>query len=186
MENIFFDIRKLRYCGEHVIIGKTVRIRYPELVSIGDNSIIDDFTYISTQLEIEGRVHVSAGCKLIGGPQSKIIMRKYSTLSPNVVIAAGSDDYVGGIATPLVEREFKGNVEYGTVEVGRHSIVGAGTVILPNVVFGEGAAVGAMSLVKKNLEAWWLYAGIPTKRLRPRDRDEIKRLEIEFEAKHQK
>ena len=45
MENIFFDKSKLKYCGENVIIGKTVRIRKPEEVSIGDGTIIDDFTY---------------------------------------------------------------------------------------------------------------------------------------------
>ena len=43
MSNIFFDIKKLKKCGNNVTIGKTVRIRYPELVSIGDNVIIDDF-----------------------------------------------------------------------------------------------------------------------------------------------
>ena len=35
---------------------------------------------------------------------------KFST-SPNVVIAAGSDDYHSGVATPLVPEEFKGNVQ---------------------------------------------------------------------------
>lgn len=34
--NIFFDLSELKYCGKNVIIGKTVRIRYPHLVSIGD------------------------------------------------------------------------------------------------------------------------------------------------------
>ena len=48
MKNIFFDESKLKR-GSNVIIGKTVRIRYPELVEIGDNVIIDDFTYISTE-----------------------------------------------------------------------------------------------------------------------------------------
>ena len=52
MENIFFDKKDLLNCGENVIIGKTVRIRSPEKVSIGDNSIIDDFTYISGSIEI--------------------------------------------------------------------------------------------------------------------------------------
>ena len=33
-------------------IGKCVRIRNPENVSIGDNSIINDFTYISSNLEL--------------------------------------------------------------------------------------------------------------------------------------
>ena len=173
MENIFFDLSRLRFCGKNVIIGKTVRIRYPELVSIGDNCIIDDFTYISTQLELEGNVHISAGCKLIGGPKCKVTMKEFSTLSPNVVIAAGSDDYIGGIATPMVPEELKGDVEYGDVLIARHSIVGAGSVILPQVTFGEGAAVGALSLVKHDLEPWSLYAGVPAVKLKERKKDQI-------------
>ena len=102
MKNIFFDVKKLKHCGNNVIIGKTVRIRYPELVSIGDNCIIDDFTYISTALELIKNVHVSSGCKIIGGKNAKVIMGEFSTLAPNVVLSAGTDDYIGGIATPLV------------------------------------------------------------------------------------
>jgi acetyltransferase-like isoleucine patch superfamily enzyme len=178
MENIFFDIARLKHCGKNVIIGKTVRIRYPELVSIGDNCIIDDFTYISTQLEMEDNIHISAGCKLIGGPKCKVTMQSYSTFSPNVVIAAGSDDYIGGIATPMVPEEVKGNVSYGEVIIARHSIIGAGSVVLPNVVFGEGAAVGALSLVKSDLEPWSLYAGVPAKKIKNRNKNQI----LDFEA----
>ena len=43
MDNIFFDTNLLKRCGEYVIIGKTVRIRYPELVENDDNVLIDDF-----------------------------------------------------------------------------------------------------------------------------------------------
>jgi acetyltransferase-like isoleucine patch superfamily enzyme len=35
---------------------------------------------------------------------------------------------------------------------------------LPNVLFNNGAAVGAQSLVNKDLDAWTLYAGIPAKK----------------------
>lgn len=178
MENIFFDLSRLKFCGKNVIIGKTVRIRYPELVSIGNNCIIDDFTYISTQLEMESSVHISSGCKLIGGPKCKVIMQSYATFSPNVVIAAGSDDYIGGIATPMVPEHVKGNVEYGNVLIARHSIVGTGSVILPNVIFGEGASVGALSLVKNNLEPWGLYAGVPAKKIKERNKQQI----LAFEA----
>ena len=72
MENIFFDIKKIRHIGQNVIIGKTVRIRYPELVSIGDDCIIDDFTYISTSLEMNKNVHISSGAKIIGGKNSYV------------------------------------------------------------------------------------------------------------------
>ena len=165
-ENIFFDINELRHCGKNVIIGKTVRIRYPHLVWIGDNCIVDDFTYISTELVLQGYNHISSGCKIIGGSKSKLIMKPFSTFSPNVVIAAGSDDYLSGIATPLVDIEFKGDVEYGTVSIGRHSIIGTGSVILPNIIVNDGATVGALSLVNKNLEEWFLYAGVPVKKLK--------------------
>lgn len=71
MENIFFDLSRLKSIGKNVIIGKTVRIRYPELVEIDDNVIIDDFTYISTALRIHSYVHISSGCKLIGGKKNR-------------------------------------------------------------------------------------------------------------------
>ena len=152
MGNIFFNISDLKSCGKNVIIGKTVRIRYPELVSIGDNVIIDDFCYISTALDISNYVHISSGCKIIGGKACTLLMEDFSTFSPDVIIAAGSDDYTGGIATPLVPGEFKGHVEYGTTVVKKHCIVGSGSVILPNVTLNTGSAVGALSLVKKDLE----------------------------------
>src|SRR5205814_435633 len=98
MDNLFFDRTLLKRCGTNVILGKTVRVRYPELVEIGDNVIVDDFTYISTALSIADNVHISAGCKLIGGSDATIRFGQFSTLAPNVVLAAGSDDYVGGIA----------------------------------------------------------------------------------------
>ncbi len=178
--NIFFNPKDLKYCGANVIIGKTVRIRYPQLVSIGDNCIIDDFTYISTSLDLEGYNHISAGCKIIGGPQSAVILKPFSTFSPNVVIAAGSDDYLAGIATPLVDDCYKGNVEHGQVTIGRHSIVGSGSVVLPNVLFGDGASVGALSLVNKSLEPWTLYAGIPARKIKKRDQDRILEYEQQF------
>ena len=179
-DNIFFNIRDLKHCGKNVIIGKTVRIRYPHLVSIGDNCIIDDFTYISTELELQGYNHISAGCKVIGGANSKLMMKPFSTFSPNVIIAAGSDDYLSGIATPMVSMNYKGNVEYGTVTIGRHTIIGSGSVVLPNITVNDGASVGALSLVNKDLEEWGLYVGVPARKIKRRDKEKILQFEIDF------
>jgi galactoside O-acetyltransferase len=95
-------------------------------------------------------------------------------------LAAGSDDYISGIATPLVDMKYKGNVEYGSIILGKHCIIGSGSVVLPNVKLNDGACVGALSLVKKDLESWWLYAGIPVKKIKLRDKDKIKFLEDEY------
>lgn len=180
MSNIFFDVSRLKRCGKNVLIGKTVRIRYPELVEIGDNVIIDDFTYISTSLLIDSYVHIASGCKLIGGASASISFGSFSTLAPNVVLAAGSDDYQAGLSTPLVPKELKGNMDVGLIEIGRHSIVGANSVVLPNVVFGEGAALGALSLAKHNLMSWTLNAGVPSKNIKLRDKENILNLEQLF------
>jgi acetyltransferase-like isoleucine patch superfamily enzyme len=179
-DNIFFDRSLLKQCGKNVIIGKTVRIRHPELVSIGDNVIIDDFTYISTALHLASYVHIAAGCKLIGGTAALVTMEDFSTLAPGVVLAAGSDDYMGGIATPLVGVEFKGKVQVGEILIGRHCIVGANSVVLPEVRFFDGACLGALSLAKQDLEEWWLYAGVPARKIRKRDCEKIMQLEGKF------
>lgn len=176
-DNIFFDVSKLKSCGENVIIGKTVRIRYPELVEIGDNVIIDDFTYISTQLKIYNNVHISAGCKLIGGKNSFVEINDFSTLAPNVILSAGSDDYVSGIATPMVPLKFKANAIIGKILIGKHCIVGSGSVVLPDVKMFDGSCVGALSLVKKNLDEYTLYAGIPARFIKIRNKKEILELE---------
>lgn len=173
MENIFFNRADLKSCGKNVIIGKTVRIRYPELVELGDNVIIDDFTYISTSLKIHNYVHISSGCKIIGGKQAFVEMNEFSTLAPNVILSAGSDDYLSGLATPLVPIGFKANVQIGNIILNKHCIVGAGSVVLPNITFHEGACVGALSLVNKDLDEYWLYAGIPAKRIKARNNKEI-------------
>jgi len=178
--NIFFDITKLKKCGSNVIIGKTVRIRHPELVEIGDNVIIDDFTYISTQMRLDSYVHIAAGCKLIGGPSAFVEMGSFSTLAPNVVLAAGSDDYISGIASPLIPHEYKGGVQIGQIILHKHCIVGANSVVLPNVTFNEGAALGAVSLAKKNQDPWTLYGGIPAKKIKIRNQDTIINLEKKF------
>ncbi len=180
MENIFFDINKLKSCGKNVIIGKTVRIRYPELVEIGDNVIIDDFTYISTALKMHSYTHISSGCKIIGGRNAFVEMKEFSTLAPNVVLSAGTDDYSSGIATPMVPMEYKANAVIGKIILNKHCIAGAGSVVLPNVVFEEGSCIGALSLARKTLEAYKLYAGIPCRLIRNRNKDEILELENKY------
>jgi galactoside O-acetyltransferase len=55
--------------------------------------------------------------------------------------------------------------------LGRHVIVGSGTVILPGSRLEEGVAVGALSLVTKDCLAFGVYAGNPAKRIKERKRD---------------
>jgi galactoside O-acetyltransferase len=74
------------------------------------------------------------------------------------------------MTNPMISSEFT-HVTHGDVNIGRHVIIGSGSIILPNVTLDEGVAIGALSLVKKNCTAFGIYSGSPAKRISERKRD---------------
>tara|TARA_Y100001963_G_scaffold159784_1_gene265236 strand:+ start:2371 stop:2874 length:504 start_codon:yes stop_codon:yes gene_type:complete len=153
--------------GKNVIIGKTVRIRQPEKVSIGDNTIIDDFTYISCALEIGKNCHIASNVSISGG-SGKLVMGDYSTISNGCSIHCASSDYREcSLDLPSVpkEQQFGGRVE--DIKVGDYVTVGAHSCILPGSNLPNGSAFGAYTLVKKEskLFPFHLYVGVKCKDL---------------------
>ena len=73
------------------------------------------------------------------------------------------------LTNPTVPNEYR-NVTGGKVTLGKHSIIGSGCTILPNVTIGEGTSIGSMSLVNKNLDEWSIYVGIPCKKIKNREK----------------
>ena len=108
-------------------------------------------------------------------------MLDFSGLSSRVSIYSSSDDYSGATLTnPTVSSELTG-VSHADVTLGKHVIVGSGSVVLPGVILEEGVAVGALSLVNKRCETFGIYAGNPATRIRERKRDLLE-LEQRFMA----
>jgi len=96
--------------------------------------------------------------------------RDFVNISPRATLLSGNDDFSGQwLPGALIPGELR-NVRGGRSHLGRHSMVGAHSVVLPGVSFGEGAVVGALSLVKETLAPWGVYGGVPARWLRPRDR----------------
>jgi galactoside O-acetyltransferase len=161
-ENIFFDTQRLKYRGSNVIIGKTVRIRYPELVELHDNVIIDDFTFISTGLTVKSNSAIEAGCVLMGGKDYTITVEEHCAIAPNCTLLCSSNNFYKSMVLT------KNNLDYqffitGDISFGSHVILGANSVVLPNISIGQGSRIGANSLIKENLDEWTLYAGSPVK-----------------------
>ena len=158
-----------RQVGENVQLAKNMIIIGLQNISLGNNIRIDGHTVIAAHtgaLTVGNHVHVGGGCFL--GCAGTIILADFSGLSQNVSIYSGSDDYSGNTLTnPTVPDKYR-NVKVAPVRIERHVIVGSGAVILPGVSIGEGASVGALSLVTKSLEAWGVYFGTPVKRLKAR------------------
>jgi galactoside O-acetyltransferase len=158
--------------GCNVKISDKASLYHPERISIADHARIDDFCILSAGrggIAVGRYVHIACYCSLIG--DERIELEDFSGLSSRVAVYSSSDDFSGrGLAHPTVPEDLR-RVVHAPVSLRRHALVGAGSVILPGVTLGKGSSVGALSLVRGDLEEFWMYAGIPARKLRPRSKD---------------
>lgn len=149
----------------------------PQSIRFGRPVIIDDFVFIGRHLRavIGNYVHIASHTSIAGGGEFWIA--DFAGLSSGVRIITGSEDFLGGgLTNPTIPEEFRA-VTRDKVTIHSHAIVGANCVVFPGVSIGEGAAVGAGSIVTKDLEPWGVYAGSPARRVKERPKDRILELE---------
>ncbi len=147
---------------------------------LGAHSQIDDFVFlfIGEGCRIGRNVHIATQCSVIGGGIFE--MEDFAGLSSGCRIITGSDDFTGPWMTnPTVPARFT-NVTRGAVRICRHAVLGTNCVVFPGVTVGEGAAVAAGSVIRKDLEPWGVYAGSTPKRIAERDREAILALESAY------
>jgi acetyltransferase-like isoleucine patch superfamily enzyme len=178
-----FDLGRLKQCGVDVRIGANVVIRYPELVSIGDHVAIDDFTYVTTSLEIGNYVHIGPHCSIIGGPGGKCIFEDFTGTAAGCRLVCVSGDFFGsGLIHPFIPPAYRGELHGSPIIFRKFAILGTGSVVHPGVTFGEGAAVGSASLVLEDLDPWQIYYGVPVKAFRKRENSTLLAYEKELRA----
>lgn len=172
----------LKSFGKNVLISRKTSFYGAEKISIGSNVRIDDFCILSGNIFIGSYIHISAFCVLYGSEGIEI--KDFSGLSPKVIVFSATDDFSGNyLIGPMVPKKLR-NVKKGKVIIDKYVQIGAGSIIFPNLIIAEGAAVGAMSLVNKNLEPWVIYAGIPVQFVKPRSKELLnKELELLKEIK---
>ena len=56
----------------------------------------------------------------------------------------------------------------GRVRIGDYATIGTNATVLPDVVVGEGAYVGAGAVVRENVPAYSVVAGVPARFIRKR------------------
>jgi galactoside O-acetyltransferase len=162
---------RFRSVGENVLVSPKASIHGAERVSLGSNVRIDDFCVISAGpegIDIGSYIHIAVFSLLIGA--ARITVEDFANLSSRVSIYSSSDDYSGRTMTnPMVPDHLKA-VDSRPVRIGRHAIIGSGSVVLPGVTIGEGVAVGALSLVNRDCAPFHVYAGVPAVEIGSRDR----------------
>lgn len=174
--NSFYTIDELKKMGfknlgHDIYISRKTSIYSPDKINIGNHVRIDDFCILSGKIEIGNYVHIAAYTALYGKMGIKI--NDFCGCSARCIIYSAVDDFSGHyMISPMVPQELT-NVTGGKVILERYVQLGANTVVMPNIRIKEGTAVGAMSFVNRNLAQWGIYAGIPCKRIKERNKKVI-------------
>ncbi len=119
-------------------IHPSVEIRFPEMVSIGDNT------------------NINHGSELYGG--GGITIGSGTMVAYEVFIMSDSRTFLG--ETPLKDQ--KGRIRK-PVEIGNDVWVGARATIMPGVKIADHAIIAAGSIVTKNVYEWEIVGGNPAK-----------------------
>jgi acetyltransferase-like isoleucine patch superfamily enzyme len=177
-------VRSFQSMGQQVTIWPQAKIVNPERIVIGDRVIIDDFVLLigGEETQLGSFVHLGAFSSIMGG--GKFVIEDFAGLSGGVRIYTGNEQYGGECMTnPTVPFPFRIPVR-GTVVVKKHAIIGANSVILPGVTIGEGAVIGACSLVTKDCVPWSINFGSPARKIGIRPAATILEFEKQLRAKH--
>ena len=158
-----------RQVGNNVLLSRKASLYGIQRISIGDSVRIDDFCILSAGeggIELQDYIHIGPYSAIMG--RGKVVLKNFVNISSRVTIYSSNDDYSGAMmSNPMVPEEYK-NVTHADVMLGKHVIVGSGTVILPGVVIGDGCAIGALSLVSADCPPFTISAGVQARFIKKR------------------
>ena len=161
----------LNQIGDNVLISDKCSI-YGTDITIGNNVRIDDFCILSGSIQLGSNIHIGAYCALYG--KFGIWLHDYTGLSPRCTIFSASDDFSGNyLISPMNPPEHT-NVQGELVILGKFCQIGAGSIIMPNLFIGRGAAIGAMSFVRGSVPPWEIWAGNPLRYIKDRKNELLK------------
>lgn len=163
--------RSFRAIGHDSRIGRPVMISGSEFISIGSQTLIRAGCRLeaialparpSPDLRIGSRVNIEQFVH--------IVCHNRITIGDDVSITGGCAivdvthplDAVGKVGAQIADDD-------RFVEIGAGAFLGYGTVVLPGVRIGEGAVIGANSVVSSDIPAHSVAAGVPARVLGNRD-----------------
>ena len=160
-----FAVEELAALGEGTVLEEGVRIFHPDRVWIGAGVYvghdailkgyhagalhIGDGTWIGQQCFFHAAGDLRIGKNVGVGPGVKIITSMHRE---------------AGRATPILHAP----LAFAPVTIEDDADLGVGAIVLPGVIIGRGAQVGAGALVTRDVPAYAVVAGNPARILRER------------------
>lgn len=158
-----------KHIGNDVLVAKNCTIVGLKNISIGDHSRIDGFcTIIAAQGKLAiGRfvhIHTSNVIGCAGGVE----LGDFTATSHACHLLSGSDDFSGNHMTGSVVPRFCRKPVVAPIQIGRHVAIGTHCTVMPGVTIGDGAAIGAHSMISIDVREWSITSGAPARFLKSR------------------
>jgi len=129
------------------------------------------------------------GCYTYGNPEithynnnTTLRIGRFCSIAPNVKIILGGEHSTKAISTYPFHILLNKDIDdldwptsKGNIEIGNDVWIGQRTTILSGVTIGDGAIIGAGTLVSKDVEPYEIVVGNPMKHLRYRFNDNDRR-----------
>jgi len=154
-----------RSVGNGVRLGRGVSMLHPETFVFGDGVFIGD------HVVLQGRFDGSCtlGDRVWIGPHGYVdardlVIEAYSGIGPGSKILGSAHTGVP-IDLPVSQTD----LDIKPVQIREWADVGTNAVILPGVTIGKGAIVGAGAVVRLDVAAFAIVAGVPARFIRWRD-----------------
>lgn len=154
----------LKKINNDVILGKDVVIQ--DFVNLYGCSIGDN-TRIGTFVEIQKGAKIGKNCKI----QSHSFICEGVKIEDGVFVGHNvtfiNDNYPRATtAEGRLENDEEWRARFKPTLVKKNSAIGSSATILGGITIGEGAIVGAGSVVTKDVEPYTIVAGVPARALR--------------------
>jgi galactoside O-acetyltransferase len=124
-------------------------------------------------------VHLAVNVLIFGGG-GRVTVGPLSNLSSQVRCYTASDDFRGDyLFGPTVPMEFR-NVRQGDVSIEPCVLIGSGSLILPGIAIGEGAACGANTVLSRNVIPGAVMLGHPAQQIDSRSVESLRALRRKY------
>ncbi len=157
-----FSPEQFKEIGTNVIIEEGVMVFHPENIVLGKDIYIGHNTilkgYYRNEMQIGDGSWIGQMCFFHSAGGLKI--GNNVGIGPCVKIITSEHESLAGL--PVLHSPIK----FAGVIIESDSDIGVGAILLPGVTIGEGAIVGAGSVVIKDVPAFAVVAGVPARLIR--------------------
>lgn len=148
--------------GKSVVLGKYVNLGYGSFIfakNIGDYTYINNYCHIDKNVLSIGKFcSIAINCRIgLGGhPMDWVSTHSFSYDKKYKIVSDSKNDFVQKLET----------------KIGNDVWIGTNATVLAGVAIGDGAIVGAHSLVTKDVEPYSIVVGVPAKHIKYRHSEE--------------